>query len=107
MYDTKDAVIVEMSLPGVDPKKIELSIENGLLTMKGSSERTTEVDEKDYYHKEIRSGTYVRQMTLPPSVREDSAKASYDNGILRVIFAKQKLPATQKIAINTQTTKNS
>lgn len=102
MYDTKDGLAVETSLPGVDPKKVELSIENGVLTIKGSSERKTEVDEKEYFRREIRSGTFMRQVTLPQGMKEDGATASFENGILKVTFPKAKLPEPKKIKIDIQ-----
>lgn len=103
MYDTKDGLAVETSLPGVDPKKVELSIENGVLTIKGSSERKTEVDEKEYFRREIRSGTFMRQVTLPQGMKEDDATATFENGILKVTFPKAKLPEPKKIQIDLKT----
>ena len=47
MYETKDSLVVETPLAGVDPKQLEISIENGVLSIRGSSERRTEVDEKN------------------------------------------------------------
>lgn len=88
MYDTKDAIVVETTLPGADPKKVSVEIENGILTIKGSSERKTEVDEKNYYRKEIRSGQVFRQISLPAHVEEGRAQASFENGILRVEIPK-------------------
>lgn len=105
MYDTKDGMVVETSLPGVDPKQVELSIENGVMTIKGTSERKTEVDEKDYFRREIRSGSFMRQVSLPTGVKEEDAKASYDNGILKVTFPKANLPAPKKITIDVKNEK--
>lgn len=92
VYDSQDAVIIETALPGVDPKHVKLSIENDVLTISGSSERKTEVDEKDYYRKEIRSGSFMRQVALPAGVKEDSAKASFKDGILKI-----EVPKTEKV----------
>lgn len=100
VYDAADDVVVETSLPGVDPKHIELNIEDGVLTIKGSSERKTEVDEKNYYRKEIRSGSFMRQVALPNGVKNDDAKASFENGILKVRIPKAALPKPKKISID-------
>ena len=100
VYDKNDAVVIETALPGVDPKKVQLSIENDVLTISGSSERKTEVDEKDYYRKEIRSGSFMRQVSLPPGVKEGDAKASFKDGILKIAFPKAQIEAPKKIKID-------
>lgn len=99
MYQTKDAVVVETPLAGIDPEKVDVSVENGMLTIKGSMERKTEVEEKDYYRKEVRSGSVFRRVSLPASVQEGKAEASYENGILRVTVPKAQLEAPKTIKI--------
>lgn len=100
MYDTKDAVVVETTLPGADPKKVSVEIENGILTIKGSSERKTEVDEKDYYRKEIRAGQVFRQVSLPARIEEDKAQAAFENGILRVTVPKSPEAKAKSVKID-------
>lgn len=88
MYETNDAVVVETPMPGADPGKIEVSIDNGILSIKGSSERKTEVDDKNYYRKEVRQGTIFRQIALPTRVQGEQANASFDNGVLKISVPK-------------------
>lgn len=99
VYDAQDTVVVETSLPGVDPKHVELNIENGVITIKGSSERKTEVDDKNYYRKEIRSGSFMRQIALPQGVKGEDATASFENGILKIRIPKAELPKAKTIKI--------
>lgn len=103
MYETKDAVVVEAPVAGLDPKNIEVSIDSGVLTIKGHSERKTEVDEKDFYRKEIRQGTVFRQIALPASVKSEGAEADYENGVLKISLPK----ADQKQAISVKITDKS
>jgi HSP20 family protein len=107
VYDRADAVVIETALPGVDPKKVELNIENGVLTISGSSERKTEVDEKDYYRKEIRSGSFMRQVALPASISESEAKASFVNGILKIEVPKKEVEKPKKIAVKIENNEDS
>ncbi len=100
VYDSGESVIVETALPGVDPKEVELSIDHNILTISGKSERKTEVDEKDYYRKEIRSGSFMRQVALPSGVKEDSAKAAFKDGILKIELSKNAQPKPKKISID-------
>jgi HSP20 family protein len=100
IYDENDHVVVETALPGVDPKNVEVTVENGVLTVKGTTERKTEVEEKDYYRKEIRSGSFMRQVALPTGVIEASAKAKFQDGMLKIEIPKQEQPKATKISID-------
>lgn len=101
IYETEEAVVVETPMPGVDPDQLQISIDNGVLTMKGTSERKTEVDDKNYYRKEVRTGSLFRQVPLPSRVQEGEAQASFENGILKIILPK----AQERKAINVKVTK--
>jgi len=100
VYDQRDAVVVETVLPGVDKKNIEISIEHDVLTLKGSSERKTEVDENEYYRKEIRSGSFMRQIVLPGQVHAEAAIAEFKDGILKVTIPKIEAPKAKTITID-------
>lgn len=101
MYETDEAVILETPLAGIDPKKVSIEVENGILTIKGSCERKTEVDDKNYYRKEIRSGQIFRQVALPSRVQENLAEAEYKDGMLKVTIPKspEAKPKTIKIDV--------
>lgn len=88
MYQTKDAVVVETPLAGVDANDVEISIENDVLIIQGKSEKKSEVDEKNYYRKEIRSGSFYRSIALPTHVLGDKAKASSKDGMLKIEIPK-------------------
>jgi HSP20 family protein len=100
MYETKDAVIIETPLAGADPKKVSVEVENGVLTIKGSCERKTEVDEKNYYRKEIRSGQIFRQISLPSRVDDSKAEAEYKAGMLKVTIPKSPEAKAKTIKID-------
>jgi HSP20 family protein len=84
IYEDGGALVVETPVAGVDPAKIEVSVQNDVLTIKGTMERKTEVDEKNYYRKEVRSGSLFRTIPLPVHVLERGANASYENGMLKI-----------------------
>ncbi|MBI5655201.1 MAG: Hsp20/alpha crystallin family protein [Patescibacteria group bacterium] len=100
VYDSGKSLVVETALPGVNPKDVELSINDGVLTISGKSERKTEVDEKDYYRKEIRSGQFMRQLALPSGVQTENAKASFKDGILKIELDKLEEPKPKTIKID-------
>ena len=82
-------IVVVSPFAGVDPKNIELSVDQGVLAIKAISERRTEVDEKTYYRKEVRHGALFRQIPLPAPVQEDKAEARYEQGVLTVRLPKR------------------
>lgn len=99
MYEDKDNVIVETQLGGIDPEKVDIAIENNVLTIKGESEKKSEVEDKNYYRKEIRCGSFYRSIPLPTKVDGDKASAVNEDGILKITVPKapEVKPKTIKI----------
>lgn len=100
IYQDKDNVYIESPLAGVEPKDIEISIENDVLSMQGNMEKKTEVDEKDYYRKEVRSGSFYRAVSLPTHVVGEEAKANYEKGILKITIPKAPEAKPKTIKVN-------
>jgi HSP20 family protein len=100
MYEDKDNVVVETQLAGIDPDKVNISIENDVLTIKGESEKKSEVDDKNYYKKEIRRGSFYRSVPLPTHVLSDKAAAEASEGVLKITIPKapEAKPKSIKIA---------
>lgn len=99
VYQDKDNVIVETPITGVEPEKLEISVENDVLTITGESEHKSEVDEKNYYRKEVRYGSFHRSVALPASVDGLKAKAEYENGVLKVIIPKEEKAKPKRIEV--------
>lgn len=102
MYEDKENVIVETQLAGIDPEKVDISIENDVLTIKGESEKKTEVEDKNYYRKEIRRGSFYRSVPLPTHVLGDKASAITENGVLKISVPKAPEALPRKIKIETK-----
>lgn len=88
VYETKKDVMVELSVPHIDPEKVDISIENNVLHVKGSTEKKTEVEDKDYYRREIRSGSFYRTIPMPTAVIGDKASAIHEDGVLKISIPK-------------------
>ena len=99
MYEEGNNLIVKTPLAGVDPEKVEVSVENQVLTIKGEDKTEHEVDEKNYYRKEIRSGSFFRQVPLPMAVKEDDLEAEFADGILKITAPKQEKPQPKKVNV--------
>ncbi len=99
VYQDKDNVIVEMDIPGIEAEKVDISVENDVLTVSGSREEKKEVKREDYYRKEMRSGSFSRSVILPMQVKGDDAKAEFKKGVLKVILPKAEEVKPKKIAV--------
>ncbi len=88
MYEDKDNIIIETQLGGIDSEKVDISIENNVLSIKGESEKKSEVEDKNYYRKEIRRGSFYRSIPLPTKVNGDKATAINEDGILKITIPK-------------------
>jgi HSP20 family protein len=103
VYEDKNSVIVETQLAGVDPEKVDISIENDVLTIKGESEKMSEVEDKNYYRKEIRRGSFYRSVPLPAHVDKTKASAIAEDGVLKISIPKA--AETKPMAIKVKTVK--
>ena len=100
VYEKNGNVIAEMHLPGIDPEKIDISVEENYLKISGSREEKKEIEEKDYYSKEIRHGSFERTIPLSHAVKKDKADASYKDGVLKVTIPKdERKDGTVKVEV--------
>lgn len=99
VWEDEDNVYVETPLPGVDPEKVNVSVENDVLTIEGSAEKKSEVDEKNYYRKEVRYGSFHRAVALPSAVKADEAKAEYVSGVLKISVPKEERVRPKKVKV--------
>jgi HSP20 family protein len=95
VYEDGEALVVEASLPGVAPDDVELSCQDGVLTIRGMSR----VAEREYLHQEMRGVEYLRRISLPADCRFDKAEASAEHGLVVVRVPKVRPKAPEKIRI--------
>ncbi len=102
MYEDKNNIVIETQLGGIDPEKVDIAIENNVLTIKGESEKKSEVEDKNYYRKEIRRGSFFRSVPLPTKVDGDKAVAESGDGILKITVPKATEMKPKSIKIQTK-----
>ena len=97
----KEAYHIDIDLPGIDKKDVEISVDKNLLTISGKREVKEEVQEENYYRVESSYGTFSRSFTLPEKVDVENIRAASDNGVLEIIVPKLTVLAdsVQKIEI--------
>ncbi len=90
IYETGDSIVAEVELPGVDPKQINVEVEDDVLKLEAKAEKKKEIKEKGYYRKETGTRYFKRVITLPTQVIGEKAQAEYEDGILKITIPKAK-----------------
>jgi HSP20 family protein len=88
IYERKDAYVVAAELPGVGIDDIEITFEDGLLTIQGQRNAAADSSEERVHRAERRYGAFRRSITLPTHVDSDAIEASTQDGVLRIMVPK-------------------
>ena len=88
VYQTPDAIVVKAFIAGVQPASIDLSLTREMLTITGTREDEREVEEENYFQRELYWGSFSRTILLPEEVDVDLAEASEKHGILMIRLPK-------------------
>lgn len=90
VYEEEGNVIVKMQLPGIEADKYDVSVEDGMLVVKGSRDKETVTEDKNYYRKEIHRGNFERRVKLPEAgLATDKLSTSKEDGVLKVSIPKK------------------
>ena len=91
----------ELELPGIEPDQVDVTADNGVLTVRGQKEQQSrkEGDEGRYHFVERSYGSFVRAFQLPQGVEEESITADFANGLLTIRVPKAQRPQPRKIEI--------
>ena len=93
-------IALDVELPGINPDNVEITVENGMLTISGEKSEERKEGEEGRYHLVERSyGSFSRSFTLPQGVDEDQIDAEFHNGLLTVKIPKAALPQPRRIQI--------
>lgn len=97
---TDKDVVVELEVPaGIDPEKVDISLEGDMLTARGHAEEEHEEKNKNYHRKEIRRGSFERSVILPAKVKADMADAMCEKGILKITIPKVEPEQAKKVQV--------
>jgi HSP20 family protein len=97
--ETEKQYLIDVEVPGVDKKDINLNVENNTITISGERKFEKKEDGKQYHRVESHYGTFSRSFTLPDNVNVDSINASYNNGILNITVDKSEEKMKKQIRI--------
>jgi HSP20 family protein len=97
---TNDALLVEASLPGVKPEDVEITVENGTLTIKAEDASERQSDGQGYLVREISRGSVMRSVSLPTGLEADRAEATFEHGVLKLRIPKAEQVKPKQIRIS-------
>lgn len=99
---TTDAntLTIEAALPGIKPDDVDITVENGTVTISGRTATERSAEEGAYVLQEIRRGNFSRSVTLPTGLEPDKARATFENGILRLEIPKAEQVKPRQIKIS-------
>ncbi len=95
-----DDIVVQASLPGVAPNDITVSIENDVLTIRGSTAEQVERKSGQYLMRERHTGSFHRSLRLPDTLDVGQAHTRYSNGVLTIVFPKLQAKQARQLSIN-------
>ena len=101
VHETKDELVLQAELPGLTKDDVELSIENGVLSVSGEKKQERQEGEEgsDYHLVERRYGRFERRFSLPRSVDPEKVKADFSNGMLNITLPKAEAAKPRRIPI--------
>ncbi|MFV9507140.1 MAG: Hsp20/alpha crystallin family protein [Oscillochloridaceae bacterium umkhey_bin13] len=100
LSETAEAYLVELTVPGLKAEDLNITFENGVLSISGEFRQSAESEERNYHRVERRYGRFSRSINLPTSVRGDAISAALEHGILSLHIPKAEEVKPRKITIN-------
>jgi HSP20 family protein len=97
--ERKDAYLVTVELPGVEADDLQVTLEDGLLTVQGERHFAHDSSEQQFHRVERRYGAFRRSITLPAHVMAEGIEAAVDNGVLQVVVPKMEEAKPKRIQV--------
>ena len=100
IYETDKEIVLKAELPEMPEKDIEIKVEDNNLIVSGERRKEKEVKEENYHRIERSYGSFYRSFTLPHAVDRENIKASYKDGVLKVVLPKKEEAKPKQIKID-------
>jgi HSP20 family protein len=88
VYQTPDDIIIKTIVAGVRPEDLDVSITRDMVTIRGSRQESSEVNDGDYFHRELYWGSFSRNILLPQEIDVDASEATEKHGLLALRLPK-------------------
>ena len=100
IYEHDGNIVLTAVLPGVDPKDVDVRVENNVLTLRGERKWNNDVQRESYHRVERAYGSFTRSFTLPNVVDTEKIKADFKEGMLKLVLPKREEAKPKQISIN-------
>ena len=100
IYEKDGNIVLKAELPGIDPKDVDVRVENNVLTLRGERRFDQEVSKESYHRVERAYGSFTRSFTLPNVVDTQNIKAEFKDGVLRMTLPKREEAKPRQTQIN-------
>ena len=104
IYESENDLVVNLDLPGIDPKMVDVRVEHNVLTIRGERQFDQKQNTENYHRVERTYGAFGRSFTLSTPVNPDKIRASYQAGVLSIVLPKEEAAKPRKIEITTAKT---
>jgi HSP20 family protein len=103
IYEREGKLVFKAGVPGIDPKDLEIQIENNVLTIRGETRHEEESKEEKVYRREVSYGSFSRSVRLPEGLDLDSVDAEFKNGLVTISLPRvpEEKPKALKVAVRT------
>jgi HSP20 family protein len=100
IYESEHELVVKADLPDIDPKDLDIRVENNILTIRGERKFEKKVNEDNYLRVERAYGAFSRSFALANTVNPDGIKADYQNGVLTLVIPKREEAKPKQIKVS-------
>jgi len=102
LSETKNEFVVKAEVPGMSPKDIDISLNGGILSIRGEKKQEKEEKEENYHFVERSYGSFSRTIRLPGDVQSDKIKAAYKDGVLKISLPKSEESKRKEVKIKVE-----
>ena len=99
IFDDGDNIVIQAIVGGVRDEDLDVQVTDDAVTIKGSRERHQEIEERNFYYRELYWGSFTRSIILPQEIISDEADATVKKGLLTVKLPKRDRNRSQKVRV--------
>ncbi len=102
IYEVENEIVLKAELPGIRKEDVAVEVKDNVLTLKGERFPEAEINEENYYRKEICFGTFERSFTLQERMQPEQIKATFKNGMLTVKIPRPTAETPKQITVDVE-----